>query len=83
MIHDLPEFVDLVLQVPDRRVALLDLLLQELDSLVAESKGLGPLVQQLLQIAYGIHAFFFTTVLDFERALFLFNFVSMYCLRVT
>lgn len=55
-IDNLPELIDLVLQVTDRGVALLEDPLKHIDGLVATSQGLRTLVQQSFQVTYGIHS---------------------------
>jgi len=55
-IDDLPEFIDLILEITDRGVALLECLFEQFDDLVATSQRLRTLVQQSLQVSYRIHS---------------------------
>lgn len=57
-VDNLPELIDLVLQVTDRGVTLLERLLENLDGLVATSQRLRTLVQQSFQVTYRIHSLF-------------------------
>lgn len=55
-IDDLPELIDLILEVTDRGVAILERLFEHFDDLVAMSQRLRTLVQQSLQVSYRIHS---------------------------
>lgn len=54
-IDDLPELIDLILEITDRSVALLERLFEHLNDLVTTSQRLRTLIQQSLQVSYRIH----------------------------